>query len=257
MTLERVMGQRFGTRPPIAVSNPIFVDVDGNGFQPNGDELGLPLPRTGELMCHATAATELFSGAVLVADQGQVIHQAGFGKANREWDVPNTTDTKFRLASVSKQFCSMLIMQLVEEGEVQLDDKITDYLAYYREDSGDRIVTTDGVQSAIDWFKARGKKSAWGGSLLAPATQRIKERRFDDGLRLMEFDVELTPGKAWLLRKTSQAFLDHGRPEKALTYATTGLEIKPDDEDFKNIKEEAERAASAKHAEVFRSSGSK
>jgi hypothetical protein len=44
MTMERVMGQRFGTRPPIAVSNPIFVDVDGNGFQPNGDELGLPLP---------------------------------------------------------------------------------------------------------------------------------------------------------------------------------------------------------------------
>jgi hypothetical protein len=44
MTMERVMGQRFGRRPPIAVSNPIFVDVDGNGFQPNGDELGLPLP---------------------------------------------------------------------------------------------------------------------------------------------------------------------------------------------------------------------
>lgn len=44
MTIERVMGTRFGRRPPIAVSNPIFVDVDGNGFQPNGDELGLPLP---------------------------------------------------------------------------------------------------------------------------------------------------------------------------------------------------------------------
>jgi len=49
MTMERVMGRRFGSRPPIAVSNPIFVDVDGNGFQPNGDELGLPLPGTREL----------------------------------------------------------------------------------------------------------------------------------------------------------------------------------------------------------------
>jgi hypothetical protein len=29
---------------PIAVSNPIFVDVDGGGFQPNGDDLGVPLP---------------------------------------------------------------------------------------------------------------------------------------------------------------------------------------------------------------------
>jgi hypothetical protein len=44
MTMEKVMGRRYGKRAPIAVSNPIFVDVDGNGFQPNGDELGLPLP---------------------------------------------------------------------------------------------------------------------------------------------------------------------------------------------------------------------
>ena len=44
MTMEKVMGNRYGDRPPIAVSNPIFVDTDGNGFTPNGDELGLPLP---------------------------------------------------------------------------------------------------------------------------------------------------------------------------------------------------------------------
>jgi len=44
MTMEKVMGRRYGKRAPIAVSNPIFVDVDGNGFQPNGDELGFPLP---------------------------------------------------------------------------------------------------------------------------------------------------------------------------------------------------------------------
>ncbi|MFT7632191.1 MAG: hypothetical protein ACI87E_003240, partial [Mariniblastus sp.] len=44
MTMEKVMGTRYGKRPPIAVSNPIFVDFDGNGFQHNGDDLGLPLP---------------------------------------------------------------------------------------------------------------------------------------------------------------------------------------------------------------------
>jgi hypothetical protein len=48
MTMEKVMGQRYGRRPPIAVSNPIFVDVDGNGFQHNGDELGLPLPNAAQ-----------------------------------------------------------------------------------------------------------------------------------------------------------------------------------------------------------------
>ena len=49
MTMEKVMGRRYGSRPPIAVSNPIFVDVDGNGFQHNGDELGLPLPESATL----------------------------------------------------------------------------------------------------------------------------------------------------------------------------------------------------------------
>lgn len=29
---------------PVAVANPIFVDIDGDGFEPNGDMLGLPLP---------------------------------------------------------------------------------------------------------------------------------------------------------------------------------------------------------------------
>ena len=44
LTMENVMGGRYGRRPPIAVSNPIFVDVDGNGFQHNSDKLDLPLP---------------------------------------------------------------------------------------------------------------------------------------------------------------------------------------------------------------------
>lgn len=43
LQLGPVMGPR-GETEPVAVSNPIFVDVDGDGFTPNGDMLGLPLP---------------------------------------------------------------------------------------------------------------------------------------------------------------------------------------------------------------------
>jgi hypothetical protein len=39
-----VQGPRWSVKMPIAVSNPVFVDVDGGGFQPNGDDLGVPLP---------------------------------------------------------------------------------------------------------------------------------------------------------------------------------------------------------------------
>ncbi|MCR9294854.1 MAG: CehA/McbA family metallohydrolase [bacterium] len=42
LKLGPVMGPDAGERPPVAVTNPIFVDIDGSGFQPNGDNLGVP-----------------------------------------------------------------------------------------------------------------------------------------------------------------------------------------------------------------------
>ena len=469
-------------------------------------------------LCEATAETGLFSGAVLVADQGQVIFKQAFGMANHEWSIPNTTDTKFRIASVSKQFCSMLVMQLVQEGKVKLDDTIIDHLPSYRKDTGERItlhhllshqsgikdftssydyrgtisrlsfpadefiklhcsgdlanepgtiysycnagycilgriiekvtrktfeqnlqtrifeplgmqnsgfdlnqtvlkkrasgytygpfglenaayinmgsspgasgalystvedmflwdralytdqllekkyrdlmftpnrdvpevkaaggrphsnygygwqiytrshpvtkrrtkvinhggaingframenrlvgddafvivlcnqgdaiastevwnavsrlstelthvvteqpyrmpgkarltqqqrmyqiVKSDGVDAATKWFKSHGKQVGWGAANLAVAIQLIDDGSIDDGIRLMEFDLETTPGKVWLLRKTAQVCLNNGRPEKALGFAAQGLELKPEDEALKNIKAEAEQ----------------
>lgn len=79
------------------------------------------------------------NGAVLVAENGKIVYQKAFGLANLEWSIPNRVECKFEIYSIAKQFTSMLIMQLVEEGKVRLDGKITDYLPYYRKDTGDRI----------------------------------------------------------------------------------------------------------------------
>lgn len=88
-----------------------------------------------------TAANKnrLFNGAVLVAENGKVIFKKGFGKANMEWDIPNTPDTRFRLGSITKQFTATLMLQLVEQGKVKLDGKITDYLPDYRKDVGEKV----------------------------------------------------------------------------------------------------------------------
>lgn len=80
-----------------------------------------------------------FNGAVLVAENGKVIFKKGYGMANMEWNIPIETDTKFRLGSITKQFTSMLILQLVQEGKIKLEGKLTDYLPDYRKDTGDRI----------------------------------------------------------------------------------------------------------------------
>jgi len=80
-----------------------------------------------------------FNGAVLVAEGGKVIYSKGIGYADMENKIPNKPDTKFRLASVTKQFTATLIMQLVEKGKIKLDGKLSEYLPYYRKDIGDKI----------------------------------------------------------------------------------------------------------------------
>jgi CubicO group peptidase (beta-lactamase class C family) len=80
-----------------------------------------------------------FNGSVLVAENGKVIFKKGFGLANMEWEVPNQSDTKHRLGSVTKQFTSMLILQLVEEGKLKLDVPITTYLPDYPKKTGNLI----------------------------------------------------------------------------------------------------------------------
>lgn len=80
-----------------------------------------------------------FNGTVLVAEGGKVIYKKGFGLANMEWNIPNKPDTKFRLGSITKQFTSMLILQMVEEGKITLEGKLSDYLPYYRQDTGKKV----------------------------------------------------------------------------------------------------------------------
>ncbi len=80
-----------------------------------------------------------FNGAALVAENGKVIFKKGFGMANMEWDIPNMPDTKFRVGSITKQFTAMLVMQLVEQGKLKLDGKLTDYLPDYPKSTGDKV----------------------------------------------------------------------------------------------------------------------
>ncbi len=80
-----------------------------------------------------------FNGTVLVAEHGEVIYKNGFGLANMEWNIPNETNTKFKLASVSKQFTAMLIMQLVAENVLDLHQPISAYLPDYPKDKSNKI----------------------------------------------------------------------------------------------------------------------
>lgn len=76
----------------------------------------------------ASSDADAFSGAVLVARDGRILLDQGYGLANREWNIPNDGDTKFRLGSLTKQFTAVAIMLLNQQGKVDLDAPIKTWL---------------------------------------------------------------------------------------------------------------------------------
>jgi CubicO group peptidase (beta-lactamase class C family) len=97
-----------------------------------------------------------FSGTVLVSEHDRVIFKKGYGFADREWNIPNAPDVKFRLGSITKQFTSMLVVQQVAKGTIKLDGRLSDYLPYYRKDTGSKVTIsqllshTSGIPSYTD-----------------------------------------------------------------------------------------------------------
>ena len=69
-----------------------------------------------------------FMGSVLVAQDGKVVLNKGYGFANLEWDVPNTPTSKYRLGSLTKQFTAACILLLEERGKLKIDDPVKKYM---------------------------------------------------------------------------------------------------------------------------------
>lgn len=69
-----------------------------------------------------------FMGSVLVAQNGKLLLNKGYGFANLEWNVPNSPESKFRLGSVTKQFTAACILMLEERGKLKIDDPVKKYM---------------------------------------------------------------------------------------------------------------------------------
>lgn len=68
-----------------------------------------------------------FSGTVLVTKNGLVLLKKSYGLADYEWHIKNTIDTKYSLASVSKQFTAAAILQLVQRKKISLNDRLSKF----------------------------------------------------------------------------------------------------------------------------------
>lgn len=80
---------------------------------------------------------EEYSGSVLISKDNKIWFNRAYNYANREHQVKNTTETKFRIGSITKQFTAMAIMILQEQGELSVLDQVSKFIPSYK--YGDQI----------------------------------------------------------------------------------------------------------------------
>lgn len=107
----------------------------------------------------AKSRAEQFSGVVLVKQDKDELFKAAYGYANRSWKIANRVDTRFRIASISKLFTAVAVLQLIEEGKLSLDTHVVECLGLEnttipKEATVHHMLTmTSGI---ADWFEESG-----------------------------------------------------------------------------------------------------
>lgn len=94
---------------------------------------------------------DIFSGVVLVADKGEVLFHQAYGLADRSTNIANSTSTLFDIGSMNKTFTSIVIKQLENEGKLNLEDNLTDYIDGF-EDPKVKHVTINHLLSHTSGF---------------------------------------------------------------------------------------------------------
>lgn len=68
-----------------------------------------------------------FSGSILISKKDSLIMCKGYGLASHQFNVGNSPETKFRIASLTKGFTAIAIIQLVENNKLSLDTKLIEF----------------------------------------------------------------------------------------------------------------------------------
>ncbi|WP_426351120.1 serine hydrolase domain-containing protein [Alloiococcus sp. CFN-8] len=81
-----------------------------------------------ENICNQWAESSNFSGVCMLKVKGETVFEKAYGYANRAFKIPNSIDTKFDTASITKLFTAVAILQLIQQNKLNFEDKIVDII---------------------------------------------------------------------------------------------------------------------------------
>lgn len=138
----------------------------------------------------------LFSGAMLVAKDGEILSRGAWGTANRDFDVPNDLETRFNLGSMNKTWTSVAIAQLVDAGKLAFDDPLARYLPEFPTPEAAKTIRIEHLLTHTSGL----------GSYFTPEwdrTARKELRTVDDYMALVrDEEPAFEPGTEWRYSNT-------------------------------------------------------
>lgn len=113
------------------------------------------------------ARSEDFSGVVRVTQGDRVVVEQAYGRASRRWDVPVATSTRFDIASVTKLFTAVAVLQQVDAGTVDLDTSISTWMSLDGTQISDQVTLrhllthTSGIADDADEEAGESYEALW------------------------------------------------------------------------------------------------
>lgn len=137
----------------------------------------------------ALVQRDLFSGTVLLAKGGETLFLESYGMANKDFGIPNTTDTKYNIGSINKTFTQVALGQLRDAGKLDFSKTLRTYLPDYPSEVADKIT----IQQIL-------QHSSGLGDIFGPAYANMPKdrlRRLSDYLPLfVDKPLEFAPGSS-------------------------------------------------------------
>jgi CubicO group peptidase (beta-lactamase class C family) len=158
-------------------------------------------PRRMDDIVRSYVDSKQFMGSVLVARDGDILLDKGYGDANLEWQIPDAPDAKFRLGSITKQFTAASILLLEERGKLKTDDPVKKYMpdappAWDKITLYNLLTHTSGIPNFTSF-------PDYGSSEATPTTPEKLVARFRDK------PLDFQPGEKWSYSNSGYVLLGY------------------------------------------------
>ncbi len=154
-----------------------------------------------DTLINAYAKLYKFNGSALVAKNGTILINKGYGYRNAADKVLNDKQSIFQLGSITKQFTSTVILKLQEEKKLSVSDKLSKYFPAYPK--GDSITIQQLLTHTSGIYSYTSDEKFMANEITKPATREKMMALFKDK------PLDFSPGTSWNYSNSGYSLLGY------------------------------------------------